>query len=468
MAFSGNVFIFMFLPIFFILYAALPKIARKGWLLLASLFFYAWGNPSVLYVLSVSIIINYTGGLFLKRFNERNAHFLFAICIIFNVSLLFCLKYLNFTISNFNFITGQNLVLMNIIQPIGISFYTFKGISYLADIYNDKIRAEKNLLNFALYMSIFPEVMEGPIDRYGDISKQFSNASITVDGFVKGIERFSIGLTKKVLLSDTMGVLADSVYSIGYSQNGSATAWVGAIAYMLQIYFDFSGYTDMAIGIGNMMGYHFTENFDYPYTAVGITDFWRKWHMSLTKWFRDYIYIPMGGNRKGFGRQVINMFVVWLLTGFWHGASWNFVFWGLWNFIFLLIEKILLKKKKPHGFFKIMMWAGTMLVVLLGWVFFRADNLPNAFGTIGVMFGFIHPSNVGFSVFWYLNRKNLFIMILAILTCIPWKQIVPQFKYLFESITGHVLKAVLCLGLMCLNVLLVMNSTYQSFIYFKF
>ena len=348
MLFSSPIFLFSFLPItLFVYYIFLIKTKRvkNYFLLLMSLIFYAWGEPKFIVMLIASIVINWFFGILIdkNRENKKKSKLIIALMLLANLSILIVFKYLGFLVTNINVIFNQNLVVPNIALPIGISFFTFQAISYVIDVYRKNGTVQKNILNVGLYLAFFPQLIAGPIVRYETVAEQINYRKENFDDFSNGVYRFIFGLSKKVLISNQMAIIADVAFD--NSPSSVLFAWLGAIAYALQIYFDFSGYSDMAIGLGAMFGFKFDENFNYPYIAKSITDFWHRWHISLSTWFRDYVYIPLGGSRCKRSRAFLNIFIVWLLTGIWHGASWNFILWGLYFFVFLIIEKSLFKDK---------------------------------------------------------------------------------------------------------------------------
>ncbi|MCI8550470.1 MAG: MBOAT family protein [Lachnospiraceae bacterium] len=345
---------------------------------------------------------------------------------------------------------------LKVIFPMGISYYSFSAISYLVDIYREDVRYEKSFLKFLLYMLMFPKITAGPIVRYKDISGQLACGNVTLEKSAEGAKRFCIGLAKKVLIADQLGAVADQIFSLSSSEYLVSTAWLGAICYMLQIYHDFSGYSDMAIGIGKICGFDFLENFNYPYISKSMTEFWRRWHISLSSWFRDYLYIPLGGNRRG--NQYLNLSIVFLATGLWHGGEWHFVLWGIWNGIFLLFEKLASKHCRitiPAALRHLY----TLFVVMFGWILFRSDSISSGIHYILKLFG-IGPTKAGFTLWWYLSPKLIGIIIVGILCCIPWKK--------REKLKNTALQYVLCICLLIVSIAAVMSSTYNSFIYFKF
>ncbi|MDO4616974.1 MAG: MBOAT family O-acyltransferase [Lachnospiraceae bacterium] len=372
MVFSSITFLFLFLPIVLMAYFFLPGRFRNFILLIASLFFYAWGEPVYIVLMVLSIAFNYICGLEINaQTDPKKKRIKLAIAVAADLSVLVLFKYCTF---------------LQLSLPIGISFYTFQAISYIVDVYRGKAPVQKNALNFALYISMFPQLIAGPIVRYADINQQLDNRSISSAEFGAGMRRFLLGLAKKVILANGLGAVFASVTADSASGMATASAWIGLLAYTLQIYFDFSGYSDMAIGLGRMFGFHFNENFRLPYTAESITDFWRKWHISLGSWFREYVYIPLGGNRNGAARQILNLLIVWCLTGIWHGASSNFMFWGLYYGILLILEKFIWGKavaKLP----KILRHVYALFFIILGWTLFFSSSLGEAVTYLGYLFG---------------------------------------------------------------------------------
>lgn len=468
MLFSSSIFLFFFLPIVIIGYHLLRENLRIYFLMLASLFFYAWGEPKYVVVMVFSIVVNYVFGLLLNVSAERKIYIrklLLLLAIACNLGVLFYFKYLNFTLANINRFFGASFVYNNIIMPIGISFFTFQGMSYVIDLYWKKVKVQKNLAYVAFYISFFPQLIAGPIVRYIDIEDQIYKRTESPEKFAAGIKRFVIGLSKKVIIANTLGLVADQVFANPAIENMAITAWLGIICYTFQIYFDFSGYSDMAIGLGKMFGFEFLENFNYPYISKTITEFWRRWHMSLSTWFRDYLYIPLGGNRKG--NVYINLLIVFTVTGFWHGASFNFILWGLWHGFFLIVERVLklrtVEKKNLAPF----RYVVTMLVVIIGWVFFRAGGLVEAVKYLGIMFGIAKPENVGFTIDYYINIKVIVMLFIATIASLP----IAKTKF-FEAIQQHsawkYASAIITLLLFIVSAMFVVSSTYNPFIYFRF
>lgn len=461
MVFSTPIFLFLFLPAVLVLNYIIPKkyiAAKNVVLLIASLFFYAWGEPKNVLLMLLSIAVNYVCGLLLGRFDsdEKKRKVVLWASVVFNLGLLFFFKY-------FNFVTGGLFPVIKL--PIGISFFTFQIMSYTIDVYRRSVEPQKSLLKLALYISLFPQLIAGPIVRYIDVEKQLTYRECTAEKTARGMIRFSMGLAKKVIVSNTVAAICDGIF--GSTNTVPAfTAWVGVICYALQIYFDFSGYSDMAIGMGHMLGFDFLENFNYPYVSCSVQEFWRRWHISLSSWFRDYLYIPLGGNRRGKVRTYINLIIVFACTGLWHGASFSFIVWGLWHGLFLVIERLGFKKvldKLP----KFIGWIYTMLVVLVGWVFFRADTLSAAMKYLGEMFSFSGGVANGMAQF---DNLSFIITVIAIVLCTPVYQFL---KGKLEKTDGgkkaaFVIGAVLATGLFILSVIFLTGSGYNPFIYFRF
>lgn len=387
MVFSSIVFLYLFFPIVLVLYCILPQKFRNVLLLISSLIFYAWGEPKYIFIMLFSTIFDYTNGRLLERFDAKEwARKLVLIgSVVINIGILVYFKYTDFAIENINALAHTSFGLLNLTLPVGISFYTFQTLSYTIDVYRRKAEVQHNILNFGMYVCLFPQLIAGPIVRYTDISAQIADRPLKIDYIWQGLKRFTIGLGKKVLIANQIGVLWDNV-SAYEGKLPAVMAWTGAIAYAFQIYFDFSGYSDMAIGLGKMFGFDFPENFRYPYESNSITDFWRRWHITLSSWFKEYVYIPLGGNRKGMSRQILNLLIVWSLTGLWHGASWNFVLWGLFWFVLLVAEKLFLLKfleKLP----KFVGHIYALICILIGWVIFACDDFSVLWNYLGSLFG---------------------------------------------------------------------------------
>lgn len=467
MQFSSAFFLILFLPIVFLCYfCMLGKDIkyRNAILLLFSIIFYAWGESLFIFILLVSIGINFFMGLAIENNACRKKLFL-LISLLFNIGILFIFKYLTFVLSNLALIC-KNVIIVEIALPIGISFYTFQVMSYIFDVYYGSVPAQHNFFSLSLYLMMFPQLIAGPIVRYNSIASEIKYRKENLEDVSYGISRFAIGLAKKVLLADLLGAIAEKIFVMAkYSEILPATAWIGAITYTLEIYYDFSGYSDMAIGLGRCFGFHFQENFNYPYISRSITDFWRRWHISLTDWFRDYVYIPLGGNRVSDCRHILNLFIVWLLTGIWHGAEWTFIIWGLIYFIFQMLEKYTgFHKKLPL----IIGNCYTMLVVIICWVIFKADNVTEAVSYIRSMFnlqnGFWNSESVD-----YL-KSSLIITVVAVGGAFPISKKIKVClsRSNWGKISQNVLQTVFTLTLLVISLLFIVNGSYSPFIYFNF
>lgn len=393
MFFSTVIFLFYFLPALLAVYFMVKKELRNAVLLLASMFFYAWGEPRFVGTLVISILVNYVAGIGIGYVREKSwlaAKGILCFAIVGNLGILFYYKYIDFCIINLNRLlnyvgVGIRLDILSVALPVGLSFFTFQGLSYTVDVYRGSVPVQRNPFHMALYISMFPQLVAGPIVRYGDIYQYIGGRTVSLEDLEDGIRRFIIGLTKKVVIADTMALTADKVFQTSIEQLTPAIAWLGAVCYTFQIFFDFSGYSDMAIGLGRLFGFRFMENFNLPYISVSVTEFWRRWHISLSTWFRDYLYIPLGGNRKG--NVYLHLAVVFICTGLWHGAAWTFFVWGLWHGMFLIIERIAIKRGIGIQFPKCVKWLYTMSVVIGGWVVFRSSGLSYAVGFLQIMGG---------------------------------------------------------------------------------
>ncbi|MBQ7521852.1 MAG: MBOAT family protein [Clostridia bacterium] len=471
MLFSSTTFIYSFLPVvlfsYFILFRK-SRFLQNIFLLLASLFFYAWGEPKFVFIMIFSIVVNWLFGLIIsKRFDKKKVcKVIIILDVIFNLSLLFVFKYLTFTGNLINSVLGMNLAVPDIVLPIGISFFTFQAMSYVIDVYRQKGEVQTNILYVGLYISFFPQLIAGPIVRYETIADEIKNRKETLDDFFDGFARFVIGLSKKVLLANSFGVIADQAFYVETINTISVMfSWLGIIAYTMQIFFDFSGYSDMAIGLGKMFGFHFLENFDYPYVSLSITEFWRRWHISLGTWFRDYLYFPLGGNRCSKLRNIFNLFVVWFLTGLWHGANMTFIVWGLMYFALLVIEKITGIHKKNGKVLNIFKWFYTIFFVMIGWVIFRADSLAIAVVYIKDLFG-LSGNVFADGVFKGWLMQNMILLIIGILLCTPIFKLLSE-KTKDNNIIGFIRVGGL-IGLFVLSVASLFSSSYNPFIYFNF
>ena len=463
MLFTSIPFLYYFLPIVLILYFITPKKYRNIILLLSSLIFYAYGEPKYVYLMILEIIIAYFGAILIDKY-PHNKEIILTVSLIIHISLLSIFKYTNFIIMNINAIFKTNVSLLNIIMPIGISFYTFQIISYLIDVYRKEVSPQKNILSLATYISLFPQLIAGPIVRYKDINHDLEERTITFEKTSYGFHRFIIGLSKKIIIANTLGELATI---LGTNVEVSiVSSWLKAISYMLQIYFDFSAYSDMAIGLGSIFGFHFLENFDYPYTSKSITEFWRRWHISLGSWFKDYVYIPLGGSRKGTIILIRNILIVWFLTGFWHGASWNFIIWGLYFGIILLLEKIFLKKylEKIPSFFKHIY---VLFIVLISFIIFSTNTPNEAISSITNLFKSSTFINSG--TMYYLKSYFPLLIIALIFST-------PIIKNIFNKLKENpinnkilnILEPIVLLILLIICTSYLIDSSYNPFLYFRF
>lgn len=466
MVFSSTIFLCVYLPLVLLGYYICPKKGRNLFLLIASLVFYAWGEPKYVFLMIFSILVNYIFGRLMdkNRGRQKRMKLLLVLSVVIDIGLLSVFKYTDFIITNVNAIFGANFDLLNIALPIGISFYTFQAMSYTIDVYRDDVRVQKNLIDFGMYITMFPQLIAGPIVRYADVQDQLAERSVTTADFSEGVMRFVVGLGKKVLLANQMGAVWSEIYALG-GDVSALMAWTGAIAYTFQIYFDFSGYSDMAIGLGRMFGFKFPENFRYPYQSVSITDFWRRWHITLSTWFKEYLYIPLGGNRRGLARQALNLLIVWSLTGFWHGAGWNFVLWGLYYFVILFIEKLFLLKaldKLPKFFRHVY----ALLLIIIGWVIFASDDVGVLLPYLGSMFG-ANGAVGGMDVYTLLTKAALLVICCIASTELPKKLFLSAAGAMNEK-AAFTLKSVLTIALLALSMILLIGDSYNPFLYFRF
>ncbi|MDO4338555.1 MAG: MBOAT family O-acyltransferase [Eubacteriales bacterium] len=463
MVFNSIFFIFSFLPIFVLVYYLAPRKLKNPALVLGSLFFYAWGEPVYLILMVFSAFFNYYMGMELESLaedpNSRKRNLIFTVTV--NLGILGFFKYYGFLLDTVGNLFGVAISHPQLSLPIGISFYTFKNLSYIFDIYKGKISAQRRFLTFAVYSTMFPHMAAGPIVRYADIEEQLTRRPVNILRFGLGTEYFIKGLAKKILLADNLAAIYSGIAS-GAGSTSVVTTWIGIFAYTMEIYFDFSGYSDMAIGLGKMLGFDFQKNFDYPYTSTSVSEFWRRWHISLGSWFRDYVYIPLGGNRVSVPKHIRNILVVWALTGLWHGASWNFVLWGLYYGLLLLLEKYALSNVLP----RLPKWAAniyTMIAVMIGWVFFSQTD----FGSMGKyflnMFGIGASGFIDSTAFYYL-KTGLILFIISILACRPG--LYKHFKKMMHrrprtAAAVNIILAALCVAFMVYN-------SYSPFLYMKF
>ena len=469
MVFSSLTFLFLFFPIVMGVYYLCPRALRNLWLLAVSLLFYAWGEPVYIQLMVASILFNYLSGLGVAALQKREkkgiAKALLILCVVGNIGALGVFKYADLLIGTINGIAGSHLALLELALPIGISFYTFQALSYVIDVYRGTVAAQKNPITFGTYIALFPQLIAGPIVQYKTVEEQLSCRRETAAQFAAGIGRFTVGLGKKVLIANQVGALWDTVSALPQAQLAAGTAWLGALAFTFQIYFDFSGYSDMAIGLGKMLGFEFLENFDYPYLSRSITEYWRRWHISLGTWFREYVYIPLGGNRRGLPRQVLNLIIVWGLTGLWHGASWNFLLWGLYYGVILIIEKVWLLRplqKAPAA----VQHLYSLLLIVLGWVIFALTD----FGAIGGYFAALFGAHGGAdSSTMYLLTSNLILLVIAgfASTRLPAK-LAAGFVRRLTPAGQTAVKCVFYTGVLLMCIAFLVGDSYNPFLYFRF
>ncbi len=456
MVFSSLVFLLIFLPVSLIVYYILPAKCKNAALLAASLVFYAWGEPKYILILLLSIAINYASGLALEKARGKSEKLILALSVLVNLGLLCFFKYTDFALETVNSVFGVGISALKIALPVGISFYTFQALSYTVDVFRGTVGAQHNIITFATYISMFPQLIAGPIVRYSDIESALLERKPQADKIAEGIFRFIIGLSKKVLIANQVGDIWNEISQL--ESPPVLTAWIGAAAFMLQIYFDFSGYSDMAIGLGKMLGFEFAENFDYPYESKSVSEFWRRWHISLGSFFRDYLYIPLGGSRKGALRQIINLFIVWLLTGLWHGAGYNFILWGLYFFVVLVLEKTLLLRilnKLPA----IIRHIYTLLAVLFSWVIFACDGMAALSRYVRALFGFNGFAD-RMSVYYLLSDAALLVIAAVFSTSAA--------KKLFSKLDCAGARIAIAAVLYALCIFFIAQDSYNPFLYFRF
>ena len=467
MDFSTIPFLFFLLPLSLLLYFIAPKRLKNTVLLLVSLLFFSWGVPEYLVLLVCSIFFNYFTALELDAHRKNNhlhrARAVLIASVVVNLLLLGFFKYYGFLVENLNSLFGTHWEARELPAPIGLSFYTFTLLSYLFDVYRGKAPATRNILDFSLYVTFFPKLVSGPIVQYSDMAAQLRDHPFSWDKFGDGTRLFLIGLGKKMLLANFLGTVFSSITALPLSRVTFITSWLGALSYSLMLYLDFSGYSDMAIGLARMFGFEFKKNFDYPYLSNSITDFWRRWHISLGSWFKEYVYIPLGGSRAGTARTIRNLLVVWFLTGIWHGANWTFLIWGLWHGLLLVLEKFVFRRfaEKLPAFFKHFF---TLLLVIIGWVFFFSDSLPMAFGWLGRMIGlggFFQSADL-----YYLAGSWLLILV-SILACFPLGSILGN-NLMHKGSAWKVLSVIFFAAILILSLACMMNDTYTTFLYAQF
>jgi len=464
MVFSSLTFLFIFLPAVLLFYFLLPGIkAKNAVLCLFSLVFYAWGEPVYILLMLASILLNWLAGLGMERFPRRRK-LLLILVLVFNLGAIGYFKYTGFFFSSLNSLFSLHLPALQIALPIGISFYTFQILSYVIDVYHGRTAAQKNLLSLATYITMFPQLVAGPIVRYETVREELTDRHITLNDFTEGLSRFFFGLGKKVLIANQMALVADAVFDAAALPPAGAL-WIGALCYTMQIYFDFSGYSDMAIGMGRMFGFHFTENFNYPYTADSVTDFWRRWHISLSSWFREYVYIPLGGNRCSAVRHIFNMLVVWLLTGLWHGAAWTFVLWGLYYGILLILEKYVLGgvlNRVPGVIRRII----TFLLILFGWIIFRSESLPALGRFLSGAFSFNFSGTGTFFMSTASALSPLILLPIALLGCLPWTRWLAK-RFPASGVLSS-LRLACAFFIWLTSIAMLLGESYNPFIYFRF
>lgn len=473
MVFSSSVFLMAFLPLTLLAYFLVPARmvkARNAVLLASSLVFYGWGEPKYIVVMLFSIVFNYVSGRIIGKYtgmnNKHRARPMLVLCVFGNLALLGIFKYTDFVLDTINRLTAAGLTLPGIALPIGISFYTFQTMSYIIDVYRGKVEPQEDLITFGAYVALFPQLIAGPIVRYSDVAVMLAGRRTNLEQAAEGVRRFIIGFGKKVLLANQIYVVWMELSSM---ENLSvAAAWLGAVAFTFQIYFDFSGYSDMAIGLGKIFGFDYLENFNYPYISRSITEFWRRWHMSLSSWFKEYVYIPLGGNRKGIARQLVNISIVWILTGLWHGASWNFVMWGVYYGIILIVEKLGLLKvlqKCPS----VIGHLYSLVLIVIGWVIFAIDDMGAVISYISMMFGssgcFIDDA------FLYFIQSRVWLVIACIIGSTPLPKLVCNAvaqKLADRELLLSVLETALMMGILVLAIAFLVSGSYNPFLYFRF
>ncbi|PSG90543.1 membrane-bound O-acyltransferase family protein [Aurantibacter aestuarii] len=470
MLFSSPFFLYLFLPATLFCYFLSPSKFKNSILLLASLFFYTWGERHLVLLIIASGLIDFCCGLVIERYHKKLG---LTISIAFNLSLLMYFKYAGFVSEIFNSINlisnENNRIFNSIILPLGISFYTFQTMSYSIDVYRGKIKATKSLINFLTYVSLFPQLIAGPIVRYAQVEKEISSRKVTVDLFYSGILRFVYGLAKKLIVANQCAFLADGIFALHNDEKSMLLAWIGLIAYGFQIFFDFSGYSDMAIGLGKMFGFNFPENFNYPYISKSVKEFWRRWHITLSEWFKDYLYISLGGNRISVNRTYLNLLFVFFITGLWHGANWTFIIWGLFHGFFILMEKRFEKSffdKLPNWFLHVYL----MFIITFSWAIFRSNTITDAWQYIKQLFNFSVETNFNY-LYFYMTKEVIFAMLIAFLLSTPKFQI--YIKKILKSFhiqgpTLKYLKVFYVLGLFFICQYYIASGSYNPFIYFRF
>lgn len=470
MVFSGMVFLFAFVPVVFLLYYLLPQAYGNAVLFAASLFFYAWGEPMYIVIMLASTAVAYITGIFAdtKKYDRQNAWYAAFFAVVWNIGLLLFFKYTDFAITNINSLFHSSIKLPGLALPVGISFYSFQSLSYVIDVYRGEVKPQKNFLTLGTYVALFPQLVAGPIVRYIDIEKQLSRPRPhDIQMFASGAKRFSVGLAKKALLANNIYALFTDIGASPHKDLSVAAAWLGVIAYTFQIYFDFSGYSDMAIGMGKMLGFDFLENFDYPYISKSITEFWRRWHISLSSWFRDYVYIPLGGNRKGTKRQCINIAIVWALTGFWHGANWNFLLWGLYFGAVLLLEKFVLKEtldKLPA----VLQHIYALFFIVIGWGIFAYDDPAQLGANFANMFGLGHLPLWSAQTSLWLRQYAVLLVVLIIGSTPLMSKFGRLFNRYLPIVYQNIVEPFSMLFMLVMSSAYLASSAFNPFLYFRF
>lgn len=458
MVFSSLLFLFRFMPVAFMVYYLTPKRGKNLVLLILSLVFYSWGEPKYFPIMIFSILLDYSMGRIIEchRGSKAICRWALAGSLMGNLGILLFFKYTGFFTTNLNTLLGTNIPLLELTLPLGISFYTFQTLSYTMDVYRGNVKAERNIIDFGAFVVLFPQLIAGPIVKYTDVSRELKQRTVDMQDLTEGITTFVYGLGKKVLIANNIGALWTEVETLGFSNLSSGLAWLGILAFTLQIYFDFSGYSQMAIGLGRMLGFRFPQNFNFPYISRSITEFWRRWHMTLSSWFKEYVYIPLGGNRVSRGRWYFNMFVVWLATGFWHGADWNFIFWGLYFFLLLVLEKsFLLKRLEKH---KILSTVYALFFIVFGWVLFAITDLNQ----MGIFIQKLFIPSPGISWVYYLRNYAVTFLIGGVL-CTPVVK-----KLLDRAVKIPWLNLIIVLLIFFASVAYLVDSSYNPFLYFRF
>lgn len=468
MLFSSMTFLFVFMPLVMAVYFLSKKEIRNYVLLIASIIFYAWGEPRYLAIMIITILVNYAGAILLdKHYSSRQRLWIVSLTIVLDLSFLFYFKYFNFVVDNINGVLATDFQLLDVIMPIGISFYTFQAMSYLIDVYRREVPAQKDVYKLALYIVLFPQLVAGPIVKYHDVCEQIDNRTIEFKNVIIGFKRFITGLAKKVLIANTLAEVVDKIFAQAPENLTTGVSWLGAVAYCLQLYYDFSGYSDMAIGLGLMFGFRFLENFNYPYISKSITEFWRRWHISLATWFKLYLYIPLGGNRKGAVRTYWNLFAVFLVTGIWHGAAWSYVAWGIWNGIFIVIERFfgLDKDKNDRWYVSAAKHVYAFFAIVWGMIIFRAESLSYAYEYICRMLHIDVTKRLP-DYDYGVNNKFAIMLIVGLICAMPVCRNLIYIKY--EHKVQRTLVNIWLFLLFFWSTISLAASTYNPFIYFRF